>query len=54
MVSLWYEVLHGKHWTRLRNATARSHEPKQTFPHSRTRELQKVFRVELLESVCTS
>lgn len=31
VVSLWYEALHGKHCTRLRNVTEKSHEPKQTF-----------------------
>lgn len=31
VVSLWYEALHGKHCTRLRNVTEKSQEPKQTF-----------------------
>lgn len=52
VVSLWYEALHGKHWTQLRNVTEKSHEPKQTFSCSRTGEVQKVFRTCLLKSVC--
>ena len=52
LVSLWYETLHRKRWTLLRNVTKKSHKPQQTFPHSRIREFQKVFRTYLLKSVC--
>ena len=48
VVSLRYEALHGKHWTRLRNVPAKSPEPKQTFLHPRSGEFWKVFRTYLL------